>query len=53
MSHGKRYFADIFIFIKESYQALGGKLVELETQEENEFIKNDVMTLSSGGRYNC
>ncbi|CAG2205631.1 CLEC3A [Mytilus edulis] len=32
----------------ESCQGLGGKLVELETQEENEFIKNDVMTLSSG-----
>ncbi|VDI50457.1 Hypothetical predicted protein, partial [Mytilus galloprovincialis] len=32
----------------ESCQGLGGKLVELETQEENEFIKNEVMTISSG-----
>ncbi|CAG2246569.1 unnamed protein product [Mytilus edulis] len=39
---------DILIFIKESCQGLGGKLVELETQEENEFIKNAVMTISSG-----
>ncbi|VDI44995.1 Hypothetical predicted protein [Mytilus galloprovincialis] len=33
---------------KESCQGLGGKLVELETQEENEFIKNAVTTISSG-----
>ncbi|VDI35643.1 Hypothetical predicted protein [Mytilus galloprovincialis] len=32
----------------ESCKCLGGKLVELETEEENEFIKNDVMTISSG-----
>ncbi|CAG2246567.1 unnamed protein product [Mytilus edulis] len=32
----------------ESCQGLGGKLVELETQEENEFIKNALMTISSG-----
>ncbi|VDI39716.1 Hypothetical predicted protein [Mytilus galloprovincialis] len=32
----------------ESCQGLGGKLVELETQEENEFIKNVVITISSG-----
>ncbi|XP_071123395.1 angiopoietin-2-like [Mytilus edulis] len=33
---------------QESCQSLGGKLVELETQEENEFIKNAVMTIGSG-----
>ncbi|XP_071123401.1 macrophage mannose receptor 1-like [Mytilus edulis] len=33
---------------KENCKCLGGKLVELETSEENEFIKDEVRTLNTG-----
>ncbi|VDI44996.1 Hypothetical predicted protein [Mytilus galloprovincialis] len=33
---------------KENCKCLGGKLVEMETSEENEFIKNEVRTRNTG-----
>ena len=39
----------IFMWIQENCICLGGKLLELETSEENEFIKNTVRTLNTGG----
>lgn len=39
------------MFIKESCKCLGGKLLEIETSEENEFIKNEVQTLNTGGNF--
>lgn len=37
------------VLIKENCKWLGGKLLELETSEENEFIKDTVRTLNTGG----
>ncbi|VDH92656.1 Hypothetical predicted protein [Mytilus galloprovincialis] len=34
--------------VKEECEHLGGKLVELETSNENEFIKNEVRTRNTG-----
>lgn len=39
----------IFMWIQENCIFLGGKLLELETAEENEFIKDTVRTLNTGG----
>lgn len=37
------------VLIQENCKWLGGKLLELETSEENEFIKDTVRTLDTGG----
>lgn len=46
-----KHFANSFVLIKESCKCLGGKLLELETSEENEFIKDEVRTLNTGGEF--
>ncbi|CAG2204147.1 unnamed protein product [Mytilus edulis] len=44
----KNYHYEEWENAKENCICLGGKLLELETSEENEFIKNTVRTLNTG-----
>ncbi|CAG2246059.1 unnamed protein product [Mytilus edulis] len=43
----KQHSAISFLLFKESCKCLEGNLLELETSDENEFIKNDLKTLNT------
>lgn len=47
----KQHSAISFLLFKESCKCLGGNLLELETSDENEFIKNDLKTLNTEGNF--